>query len=637
MSARRRRVELVLLVAAGLAVVGFHASARLAAPAPWSYDEYYHLGVAREMTSHFPLRTFPWTPFSVLSEHFADKEPLFHLLLLPFARLPLEGAGLAGVLAGQLFLVAAFSWVVWRLRAPHAYAFVLGLTLLGSMFAMRVDMCRPHLLLMAFSVLVVGLLLRWPEGPPGRGALLGLAGVSALFSLAHSGAWIALFYAGVWGLAGRWGARNARDQPGAGAGRAGAGNAEAAAAGAGDAGAGATAAGKWRWLAWLPLAATAGGWLLGQLVHPNLPYNLRLLWLQNVVVPFEASPAGNAALRSQIGQELTPPTLAILIEQWPVFLAPLAAAVLLVRRPSLRTRSTMAAALLALAFLLAGSVFLRRLLEVGAPLGVLALAVVFAEAARQRPAEPQDEGTGQDRRAAGEAQAPREPRNPKNRPSRGEARSLREPRHPGDRRATPGSRHSGDRRAAADRRERRGRGERGNRAGGAAGRPLLAGWGPWIAPFVLAIGALWTAVTVRAYGLGKASPPRQMAEWLGEHGRRGERVFTAQWADSAPLFYSAPQLQSLVALDPTLFYAKDPARFQEYVDVILGRSPDPAAAIRRDFGARWVTLWRMPDYERLARQLLTPPAPGVRSPAPPAPAQLVYQDPYYLVLDLGRR
>ena len=134
-----------------------------------------------------------------------------------------------------------------------------------------------------------------------------------------------------------------------------------------------------------------------------------------------------------------------------------------------------------------------------------------------------------------------------------------------------------------------------------------------------------------------------MAEWLGEHGPRGERVFTAQWADSAPLFYSAPQLQSLVALDPTLFYAQDPARFQEYVDVILGRSPDPAAAIRRDFGARWVTLWRMPDYERLARQLLTPPAApppsaaGVRPPAPPAPAQLVYQDPYYLVLDLGRR
>src|SRR3984893_11988104 len=214
---RRRKAELVLLLLAGLAVIGFYASARLAGPEPWSYDESYHLGVARELASHFPLRSFPWTPFSILSEHFADKEPLFHLLLLPFTRLPLATAGLAGVLAGQLFLVAAFSWVVWRLRVPHAYAFVLALTLLGSMFAMRVDMCRPHLLLMAFSVLVVGLLVTWPETRPGapspdlpapgarrpgRGAFAAVAGVAALFSLAHSGAWIALFYAAVWGLAG---------------------------------------------------------------------------------------------------------------------------------------------------------------------------------------------------------------------------------------------------------------------------------------------------------------------------------------------------------------------------------------------------------------------------------------------------
>jgi hypothetical protein len=652
----RRKTELALLLLAGLAVIGFYASARLAGPAPWSYDEYYHLGVARELTAHFPLRTFPWTPFSILSEHFADKEPLFHLLLLPFARLPLETAGLAGVLAGQLFLVAAFSWVLWRLRVPHAYAFVLALTLLGSMFAMRVDMCRPHLLLMAFSMLVVGLLVSWPETRPGapsphpaapnpasphfaapnpasphlaapnpasshlaalgaarptRGSLAALAGISALFSLAHSGAWIALFYAAVWGLAGFFTAKStSAPSPGAAARRP---------------------------FLWQPLAAAAAGWLLGQLVHPNLPYNLRLLWLQNVVVPFEASPAGNAALRSQIGEELTPPSLAILAEQWTVFLAPLAAAVLLWRRPRLRTRSTLAAAFIALAFLLGGSIFLRRLLELAAPLGLLALATVFAEAARQRRSwEGAEPAAPRPRQGLDAARDSRDPATARDHRHPSAAHDPRDPATARDRRLAP---------AVPARRDRRARRAGRDRAASAGdpSRPLLAGWGPWIVPFVLALGALWTAATVRAYGFGKLSAPRQMAAWLGEHGQPGERVFTAQWADSAPLFYSAPRLQSLVALDPTLFYARDPARFQEYVDITLGRGADPAAAIRRRFGARWVTLWRMPDYERLARQLLTPPVPPPatpgRPPAPPPrpPAELAYQDPYYLVLDLGRR
>jgi hypothetical protein len=102
-------------------------------------------------------------------------------------------------------------------------------------------------------------------------------------------------------------------------------------------------------------------------------------------------------------------------------------------------------------------------------------------------------------------------------------------------------------------------------------------------------------------------------------------VFTAQWADSSPLLYSAPQLQSLVALDPTVFYLKDPQLFQLYDEIVAGRHPDPARAIRETFGARWVTIpWRL--YQRLAVQLNG--SPGVTMP---------YNDPQYVVMDLGRR
>jgi hypothetical protein len=513
--------QLLWLVLAGLAVVAFYSSARLAAPAPWSYDEYYHLGMARELRHHFPLRSFPWTPFSLISEHFADGVPLFHLALMPFAGWSIERAGLAGVWLGQVFVLGCLGLAIWRLGVRHAWAHMLGFATLGSLFAMRFDMCRPQLLLVGFSLLFLGLLATGARP-------WALALVAAVFGLAHAGGWIAIFYAAVWGAAG-W------MMPGP---------AAPGSAGAGQPGAG---QGNDRRLLWRPVIWVAAGWLAGQLIHPNFPYNLRLMALANLVVPFEASPAGNAALRSQIGEELAPPGLGLLAEQWTIFLAPAVVAVTLLRERRLRTRATLTTALVAVAFLLLGSLLLRRMLEVGAPLALLALAALAAERRRQ--------GLG----------------------------------------------------------------------------GLLGGWTAWAAALALLVGALWTATTVRQYGFGQVSAPQEMARWLGEHGRPGERVFTAQWADSAPLFYSAPRLQSLVMLDPTLFFAKDPRLFQLYVDVVQGRRPDAARIIRERFGARWVTIWQAPVYEQFAEHLL--PAAGTQVAA--TGAQLVYRDPNYVIVDLG--
>jgi hypothetical protein len=514
---------MVWLVLAGVAVVFFYSSARMAAPAPWSYDEYYHLGVARELRTHFPLRSFPWTPFSLISEHFADGVPLFHIALMPFAGLPIEQAGLAGVMLGQVFVLACLGVALWRLRARQAWVYMLGMATLGSLFAMRFDMCRPQLLLVGFSLLFLGLLVTGARA-------WALAVVAAVFGLAHAGGWIAIFYAGVWAAAG-W------LLP---AGRGGSGGRDSARGGATPPRDTERSGRLW----WRPVVWVAGGWLAGQLIHPNFPYNLRLLALANFVVPFEATPAGNAALRSQIGEELAPPGLGILGEQWTIFLAPLVVAVILLRRRQLRTRATLTTALVAVAFLLLGSLLLRRMLELGAPLALLALATLAAEWRRQ-----------------------------------------------------------------------------GGRNGG-----LLGGWTAWAAAGALLVGMLWTATTVRLYGFGRVSAPQEMARWLGEHGRPGELVFTAQWADSAPLFYSAPRLKSLVALDPTLFFAKDPRLFQEYVEVVQGRRPDAARIVRERFGARWVTLWKMPVYENFAQHLVADP--GVR---------MVYDDPYYKIADLGAR
>jgi hypothetical protein len=484
------------LAAAALAVLAFYLSLRVIAREPWSYDEYYHLRLAREMWSDFRIESFRWTPFSILFDHFADKEPLFHVLLMPLAGLPLERAGLLGTLLGQIFVVGVFAWLLWRLRVPYAPLFLLAVTALGPMFAFRAEMCRPHIWLIGFSLLVLGLLamnVSWKVLVP----------VCALFGLAHTGGWIAIPFAAVWAVSGYL-SREPEE----------------------------------RRLDWRPAAAAAGGWLLGQLVHPNVPENFRVFWVVNFVIPYQST-AGGAALRSQIGRELTPPEGWVLAQQIPVFLIPLLVIWALLFRERVRTRATLTTAVFGLAFLVIGSFFLRRFFELGAPLSLLALALIVRE-----------------RQAAGLV--------------RRRSNAL----------------------------------------------PVAAAIG-------ILLGAVWTWRATNNYDSGDFSPPREMAEWLGERGQPGERVFTAQWADSAPLFYSAPQLQSLVVLDPTFFLAQDPQLFETYVRIVQGRHPDPVRAIRERFGARWVTVPKQPVYrafgERLAR------TPGVLVP---------FNDKYYLVFDL---
>lgn len=475
-----RHAPLVALALAALAVLGFYASLRIRASQPWSYDEYYHLGMAREMLSDFRIESFRWTPFSIFFDHFADKEPLFHLLLMPFAGLPLERAGLLGTLLGQLFIVGAFALLLRRMRVPYAPLFVLGLAALGPMFAFRAEMCRPHIWLIGFSILVLGLLVE-------EASWKVLLPVCALFGLAHTGGWIAIPFAAVWVVTGLL-----SQAPGD------------------------------RRLDWQPLAAAAGGWLLGQVIHPNVPNNFRLFWLQNFVVPYQSA-AGSDALRSQIGNELTAPDKLLLAEQLPAFVAPALVVGFLLFQPRLRTRATLTTAAFGLAFLLIGTFFLRRFFELGAPLSLLALALVIRE-----------------RHAAGLV------------------------------------------------------------------RRRSKVW-PAVATVLILCGAVWTWLLTSAYRFGVSSPPREMAEWLGERGQPGDRVFTAQWADSAPIFYSAPQLQSLVVLDPTFFLAKDPQLFETYVRIVQGKHPEPARAIRERFGARWVTIWKAPVFRTFAEQMVTTP------------------------------
>ncbi|ABC81558.1 hypothetical protein [Anaeromyxobacter dehalogenans] len=118
-------------------------------------DTDYHVAVGRLIHDHGILKAFPWTPFSVLAEHYADKELLFHLMLAPLAGLdPATAANVAGTIAGALAL-AAILLVLRQERVPLAGAWIVVPLLASSAFVYRFSLVRPHLLSIGLALVVL--------------------------------------------------------------------------------------------------------------------------------------------------------------------------------------------------------------------------------------------------------------------------------------------------------------------------------------------------------------------------------------------------------------------------------------------------------------------------------------------------
>jgi hypothetical protein len=156
---------------AGPAALLFAVAAllQLLTPVPWDADTGYHVAVGRLVAEHGILEAFPWTPFSWLTDHYADKELLLHLLLAPLSGLSwITAAKLAGTLLGGAVLVVLF--LVLRAEAiPRAVIWALLPLAASGGFVLRFALVRPHLLSIALALVVVWAALR------GRRAVLAVA------------------------------------------------------------------------------------------------------------------------------------------------------------------------------------------------------------------------------------------------------------------------------------------------------------------------------------------------------------------------------------------------------------------------------------------------------------------------------
>lgn len=265
----------VFLVALGLA-----AAFTFAAPVLHDTDSYYHLAVGARVAAEGRLpATLPWARYSLLHDPFPDKEPLFHLLLAPFARGD-DGSSAGGRLALALLiatLAGALAFLAAEQAGVTAALLALALPLLALDVADRLPRLRPEL--------VALLLILLAARAAARRADRAVGGLVFAFASAYTAIHALLGLVGLWCLV-----RRRHDG---------------------------------RFPLALPLYATLGA-ALALLVHPAFPANLELWLVQNVHL-FDLTTSLGAG-----GAELRPATTAELLTKNFAFW--LVAALLLARR-----------------------------------------------------------------------------------------------------------------------------------------------------------------------------------------------------------------------------------------------------------------------------------------------------------------
>lgn len=301
---------------------------------PSDADTEYHVAVGRLIREHGILHAFPWTPFSWLADHYADKELLFHLLLAPLSGLDwVLAAKIVGTVASASVLAVLYL-VLAAERVPLAGLWALLPLAAAPAFVYRWLLVRPHVFSVALALAVL-----WAAA---RGRLALLAVLSAVYPWAYVAWQMPLAMVGI---------------------------AEVARLGSGER------------LRWRPWAAAAGGIAAGLALHPNAANLLRLTWIQLVEVLLRK--AWGARVHLELGSEFRSFTAG----EWLRLLLPAAllavAAVVLAWRDRRRGSLPLAFAVASLAF---GVLTARtaRFAEYMVPFA----AAAFALAARAIPWRP---------------------------------------------------------------------------------------------------------------------------------------------------------------------------------------------------------------------------------------------------------
>ncbi len=290
-------------------------------------DSYYHARYASLLPERGLSREFEWAQESVWRDGFSDKEFLYHVFLSPFCRGlgAVEGAKVATWVLDTAFVaVLALLLAGNGVRAP--WLWVLLVPALGNHFLFRMIEVRAHVLSVTLFLLGVHFLLK--RRP------LALWIVGFVYSWSYAAPHVLVGFAVVHAAAATW--EDGRP-------------------------------------VWRPLAASVMGVFAGLVLHPYFPNDLRLWWVQNVLVLSAAWGAGgDAALR--LGEEFSPVTMRefLLTATLPALCLGGTLLAGAFRRRELSSRTRLLVAFAAAAFVL--YCLSAKLVEYFAPLALLAFA-----------------------------------------------------------------------------------------------------------------------------------------------------------------------------------------------------------------------------------------------------------------------
>ncbi len=228
---------------------------------PYDADTAYHAAVGRLIREHGILRAFPWTPFSWLADHYADKELFLHIL---FALL----SGLDWVIASKvigIFLCAIVLSVLYAIlraeKVPLAGIWALLPLAASAVFIVRFSFVRPQLFSVALALVILWATIR------NRLTLLFLA------SLVYPWAYVAFWQLSLLLVLSAETARFVSEKR----------------------------------ILWKPTATVLCGMAVGLLLHPYTVNLLKLNWIHMVNVLFRAWQGNEVSI---LGDEIRPFTSA---------------------------------------------------------------------------------------------------------------------------------------------------------------------------------------------------------------------------------------------------------------------------------------------------------------------------------------
>lgn len=306
-------------------------------------DSYFHTRAARELARHGFQRHFPQAAFSTWTDRYADKDLLFHALLIPFQFAVPGSASAAGaedlvtpgkvaIVALALLFLAALAFALRSTGAMLPWLWVLLLFFMDLAVLRGFLAVRPGILGAAFVLVEIVFLLR---KEPGRLAIAG-----ALHTYAHSS------FALLPGLAL------------------------------------AVAAAHWLRREKFPvrlLGAALAGPVAASILNPYFPNNLRVAWDQLVEVALGVWWQHAAVPVELFGSELTGALTSNLLSSFAAFLPAVGAMVVFLADPRRRVSTEGLSLLMVCGFLLVPSFLSARFLQFFFPATVLLGARLWSE------------------------------------------------------------------------------------------------------------------------------------------------------------------------------------------------------------------------------------------------------------------